>query len=68
MIYFVVENCDTIVPLVVPVSLRTVNSFSFLLRFNFFVDETGFEPVQLRLQRSALPLELFVLLFDLNID
>ena len=60
MIYFVVENCSAIAPLVVPVSLRTVNSFSFLLCFNFYVDEARFELVRLRLQRSALPLELFV--------
>jgi hypothetical protein len=35
---------------------------------SFFVDETGFEPVQLRLQRNALPLELFIHLFATNID
>ncbi len=33
-----------------------------------FVDETGFEPVRLRLQRNALPLELSVHLFVTNID
>lgn len=34
----------------------------------FFVDETRFELVTTMLQTAALPLELFVHLFDMNID
>ena len=68
MIYFLAENCGAVAPIALPVSLRTVNSFSFLLCLFFYVDETRFELVRLQLQCSALPLELFVHLFDMNID
>ena len=43
---------------------RHVTSYTKLI----FVDETGFERILLRLQRNALPLELFVPVFMMNID
>ena len=35
MIYFLAENCGAVAPIALPVSLRTVNSFSFFIVFYF---------------------------------
>jgi hypothetical protein len=41
-------------------SLYFIKPIWFSKPYRFLVDEVGVEPTQLRLQRSALPLELFI--------